>query len=266
MMRLLFSPFIALAIIVSMFSFTGCSQKKASYKSTKYTSKARHRATMRTYKVRGRTYSPTYVSINDTMRGVSSWYGPNFHGKLTSNGERYNMHAMTAAHKTWPMDTMVRVDNLKNGKSVTVRINDRGPFVSGRIIDCSYAAGKSIGLDKSGIAPVKITVLGFAGKVYKQPAKKASTSTPTTITQVLPRVILSDFGIQVGAFRRHEGAMIYREKYQRMAGSKLRVIVKKFMVDGEPLYRVWVMGFGSDAEAKDFISDNNIQGGFLIRS
>lgn len=268
MMRLLLPPFVALTIIVFMFSFTGCSQKKPTYNKTKYTSKARHRATMRTYKVRGRTYSPTSVGVNDTMRGVSSWYGPNFHGKQTSNGERYNMHAMTAAHKTWPMDTMVRVDNLKNGKSVTVRINDRGPFVRGRIIDCSYAAGKSIGLDKSGIAPVKITVLGFAGRVHRQAAKKSSRSisAPVTSTQVLPRVILSDFGIQVGAFRRHEGAMIYRDKYQRMSGSRLRVIVKKFIVDGGPLYRVWVMGFGSDAEAKDFIGDNDIQGGFLIRS
>jgi len=133
--------------------FSGCSQKKAGFSRTKYTSVARHKATMRSYRVKGKVYKPTYVSVHDTMRGISSWYGPNFHGKQTSNGERYNMHAMTAAHKTWPMDTMVRVDNLKNGKSVVVRINDRGPFVSGRVIDCSYAAGKAIGLDKTGIAP-----------------------------------------------------------------------------------------------------------------
>jgi len=265
MTRLLISSFALLIVLTSVVSMTGCSQKKASYikyKETKYTSKARHRATMRTYRVRGRTYSPTRVSVNDTMRGVASWYGPNFHGKQTSNGEYYDMHGMTAAHKTWPMDTMVRVDNLKNGKSVIVRINDRGPFVSGRVIDCSYAAGKSIGLDKSGIAPVKLTVLGFAGKVYQPPI----VSTPSAPVAALPSVVMSDFGIQVGAFRRYEGAMRYRSKYQNIAGANLRVIVKKFMVDGAALYRVWVMGFGTDSEAKDFINDNNIQGGFLIRS
>ncbi len=241
---------------------SGCSQKRAGYKRTKYTSAARHKATMRSYRVRGKRYNPTYVSVHDTMRGVSSWYGPNFHGKQTSNGERYNMHGMTAAHKTWPMDTMVRVHNLKNGKSVVVRINDRGPFVSGRIIDCSYAAGKAIGLDKTGIAPVKLTVLGFAGKVYHAP--KPTAQKPSTPAPQLPRVHLSDFGVQVGAFRRYEGAVIYRDKYKAMDAGK-QVIVKKFIVDGAPLYRVWVMGFGSDDEAKDFISDHGIQGGFLIR-
>ena len=246
---------------VVIFGVSGCSQKRAGYKHTQYTSAARHKATMRSYRIRGRTYKPTYVGVNDTMRGVSSWYGPNFHGKQTSNGERYNMHGMTAAHKTWPMDTMVRVDNLTNGKSIIVRINDRGPFVSGRIIDCSYAAGRAIGLDKTGIAQVKLTVLGFAGKVYvpKRPTREHSASAPR-----LPRVHLSDFGVQVGAFRRYEGAVIYRNKHKAMDTGK-QVIIKRFTVDGAALYRVWVMGFGSDAEAKDFINDNGIWGGFLIR-
>jgi len=249
--------------LVLLFALSGCSQKKAGYKRSKYTSAARHKATMRTYRVRGRMYQPTYVGVNDTMRGVSSWYGPNFHGKLTSNGETYNMHAMTAAHKTWPMDTMVRVDNLKNGKSVVVRVNDRGPFVSGRVIDCSYAAGRAIGLDKTGVAPVKLTVLGFAGKVYHQPKPKTAPSVSTPAPQ-LPRVHLSNFAVQVGAFHRYEGAVIYRDRHQVMDASK-RVIIKKFIVDATPLYRVWVTGFGSDGEAQDFINDHAVQGGFLIR-
>ncbi len=244
-----------------LFVSTGCSQKR-NYAPTKYTSAARHKATMRTYRVRGKTYRPTYVGVNDTMRGISSWYGPNFHGKQTSNGERYNMHAMTAAHKTWPMDTMVKVQNLKNGKSVVVRINDRGPFVSGRIIDCSYAAGKAIGLDRTGIAPVKLTVLGFAGKIYHAP--KSSSTTAAAPKPQLPRVHLTNFAVQVGAFRRYAGAEIYRDRHQKMDAGR-RVIIKKFIVDGAPLYRVWVTGFGSADEAKDFISENNIRGGFLIR-
>jgi len=139
---------------------------------TSFTSKARLNSTMKPYWVRFHRYSPVPVSLGTTMYGVSSWYGPNFHGKSTSSGEQYNMHAFTAAHKTWPMDTMVRVDNLNNGKSVIVRINDRGPFVSGRVIDCSYAAGKAIGLDASGVANVRLSVVGFAGKVQSVQKKK----------------------------------------------------------------------------------------------
>lgn len=261
MKKSIFTLFLSLVMFFISFVLSGCSQKHYD-RPTAHTSAARHRATMRTYRVRGKVYKPTYVSVNDTMRGVSSWYGPNFHGKLTSNGERYNMHGMTAAHKTWPMDTMVKVENLKNGKSVVVRINDRGPFVSGRIIDCSYAAGKAIGLDRTGIAPVKLTVLGFAGKVYRGP--KTSASSAVRAPSTLPKVHLTNFAVQVGAFRRYEGAMIYRRKYQAMDSSK-QVVVKKFVVEGAPLYRVWVTGFGSDGEAKDFISQHGIVGGFLIR-
>jgi rare lipoprotein A len=101
------------------------------------------------------------------MKGISSWYGKKFHGSKTSNGEIYNMHAKTAAHKTLPMHTMVKVTNIQNGKSTVVRINDRGPFVRGRIIDCSYAAGKELGLDRLGIAKVEIEVLGYNGKIQK---------------------------------------------------------------------------------------------------
>ena len=249
--KLLLLPLLFVLLLLS-----GCSQKRY------HTSKARYKATMRPYTVHGKRYRPTYVRVGDTMRGISSWYGPNFHGHQTSNGERYNMYGLTAAHKTWPMDTMVRVQNLKNGKSVVVRINDRGPFVSGRILDCSYAAGKAIGLDKSGIAPVKLTVLGFAGKIYHIPKATPNQPKDTSATP-LPAVRLTNFAIQVGAFRRYEGAKIYRDKFQALSPSK-RVIIKKFDVDGAPLYRVWVTGFGSEDEANDFKSTNAISG-FLIR-
>ena len=108
------------------------------------------------------------VTVKKVKRkGISSWYGKKFHGSKTSNGEIYNMHAKTAAHKTLPMHTMVRVTNIQNGKSTVVRINDRGPFIKGRIIDCSYVAGKEIGLDHLGIAKVEIEVLGYDGKIGK---------------------------------------------------------------------------------------------------
>lgn len=94
------------------------------------------------------------------MSGIASWYGPGFHGNLTATGERYNQNAMTAAHKSLPFGTSVLVTNLNNGRSVVVRINDRGPFVRGRIIDLSAAAARVLGMMDSGVAPVKVDVLG----------------------------------------------------------------------------------------------------------
>jgi len=258
-------PFSVMIVLLSSTSFfTGCSSRsKVKPYKTKYTSKARQKSTMKCYTVRGKRYNPTYVKVGQVMKGVSSWYGPNFHGKRTSNGEVYNMHARTAAHKTWPMDTMVKVNNLQNGKSTIVRINDRGPFVRGRIIDCSYKAGKEIGLDRMGVAKVSIQVVGFAGKVQSAEtiAKRKKSKTET-------RVMLSNFGVQVGAFKRREGAEVTRKLFASMY-TKYKPVIKRFdNVDGsgEPLYRVWLMGFGSEQEARDFKDCNNLEGAFIVRN
>lgn len=93
------------------------------------------------------------------QRGQASWYGPGFHGRRTANGERYNQNAMTAAHRSLPFGTRVRVTNLNNGRSVVVRINDRGPFIRGRVIDLSRAGAGAIGMISSGVAPVRLEVL-----------------------------------------------------------------------------------------------------------
>jgi rare lipoprotein A len=167
------------------------------------------------------------------------------------------MHAKTAAHKTWPMDTMVKVTNLQNGRSTIVRINDRGPFVKGRIIDCSYAAGKKLGLDKMGIAKVRIEVVGFAGKVEsaKKIALQKATHTETTIK-------LSDFGVQVGAFSHLSGAKATQRKYRKMIeGQPYRVVVKPWTDgEGKQLYRVWLMGFTSEAAARDYRACQGLNG------
>jgi rare lipoprotein A len=102
-------------------------------------------------------YLPTVRSV---LRGIASWYGPGFHGNRSASGERYNQNALTAAHRSLPFGTMVRVTNLRNGRSVVVRINDRGPFTRGRIIDLSAASARIIGLTSSGVAPVQVEVLG----------------------------------------------------------------------------------------------------------
>ena len=171
---------ILLGLILAVFLFTGCSQKSYDsdidkfYKDTKNSkinnSREMHKYTMRPYSVFGIKYYPFIANIGDKFDGIASWYGPDFHSKKTSNGEIYDMYDMTAAHKTLPMNTVVRVDNLENGKSIIVRINDRGPFVRGRIIDLSNKAAREIEMVGKGTANVKLTVLGYNGEIENKDA------------------------------------------------------------------------------------------------
>jgi len=113
------------------------------------------------YTVRGINYKVLKGISEFTEEGNASWYGNKFHGHLTANGERYNMFAMSAAHKNLPLPSYVQVTNVENNKQIIVRINDRGPFHQGRIIDLSYAAAQKLDILKSGTAKVKITLLHF---------------------------------------------------------------------------------------------------------
>jgi rare lipoprotein A len=105
--------------------------------------------------------SPAEVSSFRQV-GEASWYGPDFHGKITASGERYNMLLMTAAHPTLPFNTLVKVTNLQNGRTAVVRINDRGPFLKGRILDLSYGAARALGAHTSGVISVRLEVVGKA--------------------------------------------------------------------------------------------------------
>ncbi|HEX2858738.1 MAG TPA: septal ring lytic transglycosylase RlpA family protein [Alphaproteobacteria bacterium] len=112
------------------------------------------------YMVDGVRYTPAGSSAGYKEKGIASWYGDDFHGKATANGECYNMYAYTAAHKTLPLPTVVRVTNLENNKSVVLKVNDRGPFVRGRLIDLSYAAAQSLDIVRMGSAPVMVEAIG----------------------------------------------------------------------------------------------------------
>jgi len=116
------------------------------------------------YMDRGIKYYPRYVSRGSVKIGKASWYGKQFHRRLTASGERYNMYSMTAAHRTYALNTILRVTNLTNHKSVRVRVNDRGPFYRSRDIDLSYGAARKIGLTHKGVGRVKIEVLSSGNK------------------------------------------------------------------------------------------------------
>ena len=261
---------IALAASAALL-FWGCGSKPEPTPTygTPKSSPAVHRATMRPYTVRGVTYYPTVVRVGEKFRGIASWYGRDFHGRRTSNGEIYNMYAHTAAHKTLPMNTMVRVTNLRNGRSTVVRINDRGPFVGSRIIDLSYAAAKDIGVVGPGTAPVEIEVLGFDSHIAKKAAatRKTAAAAKASRPQKLPRleVVLDDFAVQIGSFRRYEGARITRDKNAVVDGC-YKAVIRKFYYEGAPIYRVWLTGFSSEQEARDFIESGRYPGAFIIRN
>jgi len=126
---------------------------KGTYKATKLAAKG-------TYKVgKGVVKATTYPFKDREMEGTASWYGEDFHGKETAGGETYNMYELTAAHKTLPLGSWVKVTNLDNGKKVVVKINDRGPFKKGRIIDLSYEAARQLDMIGEGTAQVKLKLL-----------------------------------------------------------------------------------------------------------
>ncbi|MFO7497447.1 MAG: septal ring lytic transglycosylase RlpA family protein [Desulfobacterales bacterium] len=148
------------------------------------------------YQVYGTWYQPLIHARGFTEKGRASWYGEKFHGRRTSNGEIYDMYALTAAHKTLPFDTYVKVRNLDNNRGVVVKINDRGPFVSGRIIDLSYTAAKEIGMLGPGTAPVEVVALGAAAADSSQ---EAPSYRPIDYQA-------GNFTFQVGAFRDPQNA------------------------------------------------------------
>lgn len=102
-----------------------------------------------------------HLAAGDSEQGMATWYGRDYQGHSTASGERFDMNALTAAHKTLPMNSVVRVRNLENGQEVTVRINDRGPYGKGRIIDLSYAAARQLGIDQSGMGRVEVSIVSI---------------------------------------------------------------------------------------------------------
>ena len=213
--------------------------------------------TMRPYVIRGIRYYPAVVSVGDTFSGNASWYGPDFHGKLTSNGETYNMYDMTAAHKTLPMNTIVKVTNQKNGLTTVVRINDRGPFIATRIIDLSNKAAHQIDMVRDGTAPVTIEVLGFETKGSKKiPTKKQLKESPQAQA-------MENFALQIASFSKIEGALLTQEKYDNTDG--YRTIIKDVETNNGRVFKVLLKGFKSEQEARDYKDNGVFKEAFIIK-
>ncbi|HSB68958.1 MAG TPA: septal ring lytic transglycosylase RlpA family protein [Candidatus Methylomirabilis sp.] len=184
------------------------------------------------------------VSLGTSETGLASWYGPDFHGRRTSSGEIYDMYQLTAAHRELPLGTWVMVTNLNDGRSVEVRVNDRGPFVADRILDMSYAAGRMLGMIGPGVIPVRMVVtrlpLNDRGEPVEQVVRYTvqvgsfiSEENARTLEQslaaipgveVVPSVIGGDtyFRVRVGNFARRQDAVAMAG---RLAGRGLSVVI-----------------------------------------
>ena len=198
------------------------------------------------YNVFGKMYYPLKDASGYDERGIASWYGKKFHGKKTSSGEAYDMYSMTAAHKTLPLPCYVRVRNLNNGRSVIVRVNDRGPFLENRLIDLSYAAASRLGIVGSGTGIVEVVGINADAPASNNmtaqtPASPSTPASPDNTAQ--PRLYL-----QVGAFTSRDNAENLRRQLERAEFKPVQVQVAS--QDQTSLYRVRI-GPLSSVDASD---------------
>jgi len=213
---------IRLFMICSLLLLSACAAHRATSEAPEG---QRLKGTQKPYTVNGERYAPLASHEGFVQEGKASWYGKDFHGKLTSNGERYDMYAMTAAHKTLPLGVYVRVYNKSNGNEAIVRVNDRGPFVKGRIIDLSFTAAKKLGIVDSGTAPVRIEALGYGADSL---SGKAAYRTPVSYDA-------GSYTVQVGAFTVQANAQRLAKDMKERSGV---AEIKKATVNGEQFYRV----------------------------
>ncbi len=182
------------------------------------------------YRIRGKTYYPLLSARGYEERGIASWYGPSLHGRLTSCGDTFDMHQLSAAHRLLPMHTRVKVTNLENGKSVAVTINDRGPFIPGRILDLSYAAAKRLGIADKGLARVLIR---SSGQVEGQRNND----------------IIGDFYVHIGSFEEEADARYLLEDMKSIRYKPWMIKVIRSARDGEIRWRVEVGPYRSMSSA-----------------
>lgn len=204
------------------------------------------------YRVYGRWYKPLPDANGFSQQGIASWYGEKFHGRRTSSGEIYDMYAMTAAHKTLPLGTWVRVKRLDTDRRVVVRVNDRGPFIHGRIIDLSYTAAKALGMVRPGTAKVEVIALG----------KRRHTATGDTY---IPMDYYSGtFTFQVGAFSSRDNAERLRSQ---LARTFTNAHVVSYDRGDAVFYRVRI-GRCNDLESAEryerYLSENGFPDAFIV--
>lgn len=229
------------------------------------------------YKIAGKTYYPK-VDVNYNKTGIASWYGDAFHGKKTANGEVFNMYAISAAHPTLPLPSMVRVTNLENGKVVDMRVNDRGPFAENRVIDLSRAAAEALGSKAQGLAKVRVQYLkaetekllfdeGLAEQIPTSQRHKYSmfkngvldgttdfaVTTPKVATEYEPAS--GGYKVQIASLGNHDAAKSLLSRFQYQG------YVDRANVNGDNVYRAILGPFDNQAAA-EYARNNVASKGF----
>lgn len=205
------------------------------------------------YDVFGKRYYVKESSQGYFGEGIASWYGPKFHGKSTSSGETYDMYAMTAAHKELPIPCYVKVTNVENGRSIVVKVNDRGPFHSGRIIDLSYTAARKLGIVAHGTAKVTVAAL--------PPFQHLTTTVNNTTRQIAKQLYL-----QLGAFGEQANAKDFADSIKRIAKKPISIFSSK-----QPfgmIYRVKIGPFKNQTDAEQMnlaLAEAGISQGMFVR-
>jgi len=187
-------------------------------------------ATQRPYKLNSIWYYPIPSAEGYAEQGIASWYGKKFHGRPTSSGKIYDMHQVSAAHKTLPLGTSLKVTNLENNKSIVLKVNDRGPFVAGRIIDLSFKAAKMLDLVNKGTAEVMIEAIRIVTEDKKS-------STGFLNPEPLPDFRFGKFVIQVGSFQTLLNALQLKAD---LTGRYDRIDIKRFDIEQKKFYRVQI--------------------------
>jgi len=229
-----------------------------------------HRFANNPYQVFGKDYVPLRVGGAFRERGIASWYGRRYHGQKTSSGETYDMYSMTAAHPTLPIPSYARVTNVTNGRSVVVRINDRGPFHSDRVIDLSYVAAYKLGYVQGGSTPVEVeSVTADSVQVAAAPQARAPAPEPAPAQQaVLVPVSTEPSGIylQLGAFSVRDNAEVFRAKIYK----ELAWLTDPMRVNGQGgLFRLQLGPYRSQEDARQMAerirAELNLQPVVLVR-
>ena len=200
------------------------------------------------YTVLGKTYRVLPSAKGYRAKGVASWYGTKFHGRQTANGERYDVYAMTAAHTTLPIPTYVRVTNLDNGRQAVVRVNDRGPFAHGRIIDLSYAAATKLGFAHRGTARVEVEAIDMDNGPLLAAAPRRPEPPPKPVATPTP--IAGSHYVQVGAFQNQSAANDLQRRLLPVASRWAATVLVQPTAATPVLYRVLV-GPASDRAAAE---------------
>ena len=202
------------------------------------------------YEALGKTWYPMESAQGYRKRGVASWYGSKFHGRRTSSGEPYDMFAMTAAHPVLPLPTFVRVTSLNNGRSVVVKVNDRGPFLHDRIIDLSYAAAWKLGITATGTGRVEVEALEPAAPM---PVVSGTAGNHSSADQPVPTSGVS-YAVQVGAFSELANALQLRNRLRDAGFAVSPPQDEAFAGQGAP-FRVLVGPYGRLADADQALLD-----------